>query len=62
MTDLQVTFSAEERQYLLGLLQTTLTSVRVEEHRTRTPLFREHVSQQEKLVQGLLTKLQQPAG
>ena len=62
MSDLQVTLSAEEREYLLNLLQTTLKSVRVEEHRTRTPLFREHVLQQEKLALGLLTKLQQPAG
>jgi len=60
MSDFQVTLSAEERQYLLDLLQTTLESVRVEEHRSRTPLFREQVLRQEKLALGLLTKLQQP--
>ncbi len=62
MPDLKVMLSAEERQYLLELLETTLKSVRVEAHRTRTPLFREAVLKQEKVALGLLDKLQQPAG
>ena len=62
MSDLEVMLSAEERDYLLELLETTLTNMRVEEHRTRAPRFRELVLEQEKLVLGLENKLRQPAG
>jgi len=55
-----VTLTAEERQYLLDLLERTLKDTRVEEHRTRTPAYREFVLHQEHLAQGLLDKLRQP--
>lgn len=58
MTELQVTLTADERQYLVQLLETTLKDTRVEEHRTRTPSYRQHVLQQEELITHLLKKLQ----
>jgi hypothetical protein len=60
MAERQVTFTAEECQYLLDLLETALKGLRVEEHRTRKPSYREHVLHEEGLLQGLLNKLRQP--
>ena len=54
MAEFQLTVTAEERQYLLDHLAQTLKETRVEEHRTRTPSYREHVLHQEDLIQGLL--------
>ena len=62
MSDLQLTLTAEEREYLLGLLESTLKNTRVEEHRTRTPSYREHVIHREDLIVGLLGKLGQQPG
>ena len=62
MAELQMTLTAEERQYLLELLELTLKEVRIEEHRTRAPSYRELVLKQENLAQGLLTKLRQISG
>ena len=56
---LAVTFTTEERQFLLDLLEWTLKEKRVEEHRTRTPSYRQYVLHQEDLVEGLLSKLRQ---
>ncbi len=61
MVESQLTLSPEEHQYLLDLLETTLKATRVEEHRTRTPLYREHVVHREDLIEGLLKKLRPPA-
>jgi len=57
MAELQVTLTAEERQYLLNLLQATLRDKRIKEHRTRTPTYREHVLQEEAIAEGLVNKL-----
>jgi hypothetical protein len=62
MADFHLPLNAQEKDYLLGLLKTMLTETRVEVHRTHTPGFREKVIDEENLVRGLLTKLQQPAG
>ncbi len=62
MAEFQVTLNSEERQYLLDLLKVTLKETRVEEHRTRTPSYREHVLHKEAIVEGLLNKLQQAPG
>jgi hypothetical protein len=62
MAELQVTLTAEERQYLLSLLQATLKDKRIEEHRTRTPTYREHVLQEEAITEGLLNKLRTAPG
>jgi hypothetical protein len=57
---LQLPITAEEREYLVNLLETTLKQTRIEERRTRTPLYREHVLHEEELIDGLLNKLRQP--
>lgn len=62
MTELQVTLSDQERQYLVNLLETTLKDVLVEEHRTRTPNYREDIVHREEIIHALLAKLRQPAG
>ena len=62
MGEVQVTLTAEERQYLVEFLEMTLKETQIEEHRTRTPIYRQHVLHQEDLIVGLLNKLRQPAG
>ena len=59
MTDLQLNLSQPERDCLVELLQSALKQTRVEEHRTRTPTYREHVVEHEALIEGLLKKLGQ---
>lgn len=60
MADSQLTLTAEERDYLVSLLETALKDARVEEHRTRTPSYRQHVLHDEALIAALLTKLGRP--
>jgi len=60
MTDTQLTLTADERAYLVDLLDNILKETRVEEHRTRTPSYRERVIHQEDLIASLLKKLGQP--
>jgi hypothetical protein len=60
MENLQLTLTAEERDYLVTSLETSLKERRIEEHRTRTPTYREHVIHQEEVITGLLNKLRQP--
>jgi hypothetical protein len=60
MAELSLTLTPEEREYLVGLLETTLKDTRVEEHRTRTLSYREHVVRREEVIVGLLGKLGQP--
>lgn len=57
MAELQLTLTAEERDYLVNLLETALKDLRVEEHRTRTLTYREHVLRQENYILSLLSKL-----
>ena len=52
MNESQLTLTDEERAFLVGLLETTLRDTRVEEHRTRTLSYREHVVHREELVIG----------
>jgi hypothetical protein len=59
MPDLQLTLTAEERQYLVDLLREVLKETRIEEHRTRTPLYRASVLHQENTIVSLLNKLGQ---
>jgi len=60
MPESQLMLTAEERQFLLDLLQTVLKDARIEEHRTRAPSYREHVLQKEALLDSILSKLGQP--
>jgi hypothetical protein len=57
MTEIELKLSDQERQYLTDLLQSELKETRVEEHRTRTPSYREHILQREDVIRGLLAKL-----
>ena len=60
MTESPLTLTTEERGFLVSLLESTLKNTRIEEHRTRTPTYREHVLQNEEMIVGLLKKLGQP--
>jgi len=60
LAEQQVSLNTEECEYLVGLLERTLKEARVEEHRTRTPLYRQHVVHQEELIAGILSKLGYP--
>ena len=57
MAEIPLVLTAEEHDYLVGLLQTALKEARVEEHRTRAPNYRKHILHQEELIVALLTKL-----
>ncbi len=57
MNDQQLTLTAEERQVLVDLLKRVLKNERIEEHRTRTPLYRENVIREETLLGNVLKKL-----
>jgi len=60
MGDTQITLTADERSYLVQVLESALKNHRVEEHRTRAPSYREQILQEEKLLEQLLVKLGQP--
>src|SRR5437588_11336420 len=60
MAQLQLTITAEEREYLVSHLEAVLKDTRVEEHRTRTPSYRQYVLRQEDLIVSLLNKLGKP--
>jgi len=57
MPELQLTVTAEEREFLTDLLETTLRDMQIEEHRTRSLSYRELVLHQEHLVASLLSKI-----
>jgi hypothetical protein len=57
MTDCQLTLNDVERGYLVEILERALKEAQIEEHRTRTPSYREHVLHDEELIAGLLAKL-----
>jgi hypothetical protein len=59
MAEFQLTLTAEEREYLVRLLEFTLKDKRVEEHRTRTLSYRENVVREEDVIVGLLKRLGQ---
>jgi hypothetical protein len=60
MADVSLTLTSAERDFLIKNLETALKSHRIEEHRTRTPSYREHIVEEENLVVQLLTKLGKP--
>ena len=57
--DSQLLLTAEEREYLVELLKEVVKEARVEEHRTRSPSFREHISRREDVLSAVLQKLEQ---
>jgi hypothetical protein len=60
MAEMQLTLTPDERSFLVSLLEFELKEKRVEEHRTRTPLYRESVVKQEDVIGSLLRKLGKP--
>ena len=60
MGETQLTLTAEESQFLAGLLEVALRDACVEEHRTRAPTYREHILHREALMSRLLAKLGKP--
>ena len=61
MSESQLTLTEEERAFLVGLLEATLKDTRIEEHRTRTLSYREHIVHKEDLMIALLSKLGKPS-
>ncbi len=61
MQELKLTLSAEERECLVALLEAALKETLIEEHRTRAPMYREHVLTREHLIEAVLKKLATPA-
>lgn len=57
MADTSLTITDSERTFLVALLEKTLKDRQVEEHRTRAPSYREHVLQEETVINDLLKKL-----
>ena len=59
MTDLKLTLTPEEVQYLARTLQHALGESRVEVRRTHSVDFRDQVLAEEKLLRDLLKKLEE---
>lgn len=61
MTEIQLTLTVEEREYLTNLLDGVLKEKRIEEHRTRAPSYRQQITHEEDTILALLGKLGRPA-
>jgi hypothetical protein len=57
MNEFQIVLSAEEKEVLAKLLEHEISQRLVEEHRTRSPSYREYIQHDESVLQGVLTKL-----
>ena len=62
MAELELSLTSAERDYLVNLLERVRKETLVEEHRTRTPSYREDIERQEKLIESVLSKLRTTAG
>ena len=60
MAELSLTLTPDEQAFLVNLLETKLKDMRVEEHRTRTPSYREGILRQEEWLVAILNKLGKP--
>jgi hypothetical protein len=61
MAETQLSITAEERECLVGILEEALKETRIEEHRTRTPSYRQHIVRHEEAIAAILAKLGRPA-
>jgi hypothetical protein len=61
MENFHLTINAEEREYLVRVLESARKGDRVEEGRTDTRAYREQIQQEIRLIEGLLSKLSKPA-
>jgi hypothetical protein len=57
MAESSLNLSDEEHKFLVALLEIALRDTRIEEHRTRTITYREHILHREQLIASLLHKL-----
>lgn len=57
MADAQLTLTEEERQYLIGLLDTDLGDTKVEARHTDTVAYKERVKHNGEVIEHLLEKL-----
>jgi hypothetical protein len=61
MAESSLNLTGEEGKFLVELLERTLKDTLVEEHRTRTLSYRDHILQRENLISSLLHKLGKPS-
>jgi molybdopterin-guanine dinucleotide biosynthesis protein len=59
-TESALTLTAEERTFLAALLKQALHDKQIEEHRTDSIEFKEHVEHEVTLLRGLLDKVRRP--
>lgn len=57
MAESSVTLNDDERKFLVELLEVCLKDTQVEEHRTRTISYRDHILHRGNLIANLLQKL-----
>jgi hypothetical protein len=58
--ELTLTLSAEERAQLLSVLEQAHRDTLVEDHRTESSDYRQHVQRRESVLRGLIDKLRGP--
>jgi hypothetical protein len=61
MADFNLTLTDEECHALTAHLDQLLRDMLIEEHRTRTPKYREGVMQKERMLRGVLNKVREAA-
>ena len=59
MAQSQLSLTDEQRTLLVDLLESARKETLIEEHRTRAPTYREHVTERSELIADLLAKLGQ---
>jgi len=59
-TEAALTLTEEERTFLVGLLEQALHDKKIEEHRTDSIEFKEHVVHEVTLLRGLIDRLRRP--
>jgi hypothetical protein len=57
MAESALNLNDEERKFLVELLEIALKDTQIEEHRTRTPTYRDHILHRERMIADMLHKL-----
>lgn len=57
MSEIELSLSGTERDCVIDVLESALKEMRVEEHRTRAPKYREHLLERENMIVEVLYKL-----
>jgi hypothetical protein len=60
MTEPALTLTEEDRTFLAALLEQALHDKKIEEHRTDSIEFKEHVEHEVALLRGLVDKVRRP--